>query len=96
MEVQLSKKQFSINFTKANTNFCLKFHYNVGKRYLLVNGKEIIKFQADNKNVNFPTRYFLGSISDGFSIMMSLEKYLCMEMWIMFQLITVPLINLIY
>ena len=76
MEVKHSRKQFSVNFTKANTNFCLKLHYNVGKRYLLVNGKGIFKFKANNKNVNFPTRYFLGSISDGFSILASLEKYL--------------------
>ena len=27
----------------------------------------LLKFKADNKNVNFPTRFFLGSISNGFS-----------------------------
>ena len=32
-----------------------------------VNGKESFKFKADNINVNFPTQYFLGSISNGFS-----------------------------
>ena len=32
-----------------------------------VNGKQIIKFKADNINVNFPTQFCLGSISDGFS-----------------------------
>ena len=31
------------------------------------NGKEIIKFKADNKNFKFPTRFCLGSISDRFS-----------------------------
>ena len=34
---------------------------------MFVNGKQIIKFKADNKNVNFPTRFCLESISDGFS-----------------------------
>ena len=29
--------------------------------------EKIFKFKADNKSVNFPTRFFLGSISDGFS-----------------------------
>ena len=61
------EKKLRINFTKATTKFCLSLHYNVDNSYLFVNGKEIIKFKADNKNVNFPTRFCLGSISDGFS-----------------------------
>ena len=40
---------------------------------MLVNGKERIKFKADNKNVNFPTQFCLGSISDGFSATQSRE-----------------------
>ena len=32
-----------------------------------VNGKEIFKFKADNKNINFPTQFCLGSIYNGFS-----------------------------
>ena len=58
---------FSINFSKANTKFCLSLHHNADKNYLFVNGKEIFKFKADNKNVNFPTQFCLGSISNGFS-----------------------------
>ena len=42
-------KQFSINFTKENTQFCLSLHYNADNSYLFVNGKEIIKFKADKK-----------------------------------------------
>ena len=61
------EKKFSINFTKANTKFCLSLHYNTDNIYLSVNGKEIIKFKSDNKNVNFQTRFCLGSISDKFS-----------------------------
>ena len=34
---------------------------------MFVNGKKIIKFKAKSKNVNLPTRFCLGSISDGFS-----------------------------
>ena len=34
---------------------------------MFVNGKEIFKFKADNKNVHFPTQFFLESISNGFS-----------------------------
>ena len=36
------------------------------------NGKEIFKFKADN-NVNFPTQFCLGSISNGFSATESRE-----------------------
>ena len=32
-----------------------------------VNGKELFKFKANNKNINFPNQFCLGSISNGFS-----------------------------
>ena len=35
--------------------------------------KKILKFKADNKNVYFPTRFCLGSISDGISTTESRE-----------------------
>ena len=35
------EKKFSINFSKANTKFCLSLHYNADNSYLFVNGKEI-------------------------------------------------------
>ena len=41
--------------------------------YLFVNGKEIFKFKAGNKNVNFPTQFCLASISNGFSVTESRE-----------------------
>ena len=50
------KKKISINFIKANIKFCLSLHYNAEYSYLFVNG-----------NVNFPTQFCLGSISNGFS-----------------------------
>ena len=34
-------KKITINFTKANTKFCLCLHYNADNNYLFVNGKEI-------------------------------------------------------
>ena len=34
---------------------------------MFVNGKEVFKFKAGNKNVNFPTQFCLQSISNGFS-----------------------------
>ena len=60
------EKEFSINFTKAKTKFCLSAHYNADSSYLFVNGKEIYKFIADNKNNNFPSRFCLGRISNEF------------------------------
>ena len=38
--------------------------------------EKILKFKADNKNVNFPTQFCLGSISDGFSNNESREVFL--------------------
>ena len=35
---------------------------------MLVNGKEIFKFKADNKNLNFPTQFYLESITNGFTV----------------------------
>ena len=49
------KKCLVLIFTKANTKFCLSLHYNADNSYLFVNGREMFKFKADNKNVNFPT-----------------------------------------
>ena len=40
---------------------------------LIVNGEEIFKFKADNKKVNFPTQFCLGSNSNGFSATKSRE-----------------------
>ena len=70
----LPEKNFSINFTKASTKFCLSLHYNVDNSYLFVNGKEILKFKADNKNDNFRTQFCLGSISNGFGATESREE----------------------
>ena len=46
---------------------------NADDSYLFVNGKEIIKFKAGNKNLNSQARICLGSICDGFSATESRE-----------------------
>ena len=51
----------------------MSLHYNGDNSYLFVNGKEIFKFKASNKNVNFPTQFCLGSISTAFSATESRE-----------------------
>ena len=45
----------------------MSLHYNADNSCLFVNGKDLFKFKADNKNINLLTRFCLGSISDGFS-----------------------------
>ena len=66
-------KRFGINFTKSNIKFCLSLHYIMMIIVMSVNGKEIVKFKANSKNVNFPTQFCLGSISDGFNATESRE-----------------------
>ena len=44
----------------------MSLHYNSDNSYLFVNGKEIYKFKASNKNDNFPSHFCLGNISNKF------------------------------
>ena len=48
---------------------------------MLIIVKEICKFQVDNKNVNFITQFFLGSISNRLSAIMSREVSLNRNMY---------------
>ena len=45
----------------------MSLDYNADNSYMFVNGKEMFKFKADNKNVDLPTPFCLGSISKRFS-----------------------------
>ena len=65
-------KKFSIDFSKANIKVYLSLLSNDDNSYLFVNGKEIFKFNADIKNVNFQNKFYLGMDL----VMLSLEKYL--------------------
>ena len=47
--------------------------HNHDNSYLFVNGKEIVKFKANNKNFNFPTQFCLGTIPNGSSASESRE-----------------------
>ena len=62
---------------------------------MFVNKKEIIKFKAENKNVDFPTQFCLGRISNGFTATESRE-YLQKGMWMIFHSFRNLLINLTY
>ena len=48
-------------------------HYRGRNSCLFVNGKEIFKFKAGNKNVNFPTQFCPGNISDRLGALESRE-----------------------
>ena len=61
------EKKFNISCIKLNTKLCLSLDYNADNSSSFVNGREIFNFKFDNKNVNFPTQFCLGSISNGFS-----------------------------
>ena len=58
------EKKFSINVSKAIANFCLSFYYNGDSSYLFVEGKLVFNFKGNNGNVNFPTLFCAGSISN--------------------------------
>ena len=69
----LDHQKFNINLIKASTKFCISLRYNVDNSDLLVNGKGIFRFKTDNKNINFPTKFCLGSTFNGFSATESRE-----------------------
>ena len=58
---------YSINFTKANTKFCLSFHYNGANSYLFVNGTEVVKFKAKYSEI-IETPLCLENISKDWSV----------------------------
>ena len=62
---------------------------------IIENGKEIYKFKANNGNVNFPSQFCLGSISNEFDSSDLKEVFdLKEEMYLIFHLIIILLINL--
>ena len=67
------RKRLVLILVKQTQKFSWVLHYHADNSYLFVNGKEILKFKADNKNINFPTQFCLRSISNGFSASESRE-----------------------
>ena len=62
-----AEKLYSINFSDNNKKFSLSLHYNGDNSYLLVSGKEIIKFKAKDSDI-VPNILCLGNISKEFSV----------------------------
>ena len=73
MKIPGRRKKIDIDFSKAKTKFCLIFYYNDLNRYLFLNGNEIYKFKASNKNKNFPSQLCVGSTSNKFNYVGSEE-----------------------
>ena len=42
---------YSVNFTVTEKKLCLRLYYNGANSYLLVNGAEIIKFEAKDSEI---------------------------------------------
>ena len=69
------EKKFSINFSKANTKFCLSLPYNASNSYLFVNGKEILRLKPTTEMLTFQVNF----VSEAYLIdlvLLSLEKHL--------------------
>ena len=60
-------KIYLVNFTVTKKKFCLSLHYNGVNSYLFVNGTEIYKFKAKEKQ-SAASPLCLGNISKDWSI----------------------------
>ena len=43
--------QYSINFSRSNTKFCLSLHYNGSNSFLFVNATKIYKFKTKDSEI---------------------------------------------
>ena len=61
-----AEKMYSQNFTQPSTKFVLSLHYNGDNIYLLVNGKQKLKFKAKTESL-VRDKLCIGNISDKWS-----------------------------
>ena len=52
MTTQTAKKKCSINFPESREKFCISLHYKGANSYLFITGVEIIKFKAEDPEIN--------------------------------------------
>ena len=62
-----AEKMHTPNFTVFGKKVCLSLHYNGDDSYLIVNGRQIVKFKVANSEI-VPYPLCLGNISKDFSI----------------------------
>ena len=58
---------YSVNFTDHREKYCWSFHHDGAKRYLFVNGTEIIKLKAKDSEI-VATPLCLGNIAKDWSL----------------------------
>ena len=61
-----AEKVYSRNFTQPSTKFVLSLHYNGDNSYLLVNGKQELKFKAKIETL-VREKLCIGNLSDKWS-----------------------------
>ena len=66
---------YTLNFTVYGKKVCLSLHYNSDDSYLLVSGRQIVKFKAKDSEI-VPYPLCLENISKDFSISNSTGVYL--------------------
>ena len=69
------EKKFGINFSKANTKFCLSLRYNADNNYLFVNGKKSSRLKPTIKMLTFKLSFVLEVLLMDL-LLLNLEKYL--------------------
>ena len=62
----LTRQKPNINFDKEKTKFYCSLHSNDNDNNSYCFVKKIYKFKASHNNINFPTQFCLGNISDKF------------------------------
>ena len=65
-EALVQRKNIVLILLKQTQNFAWVYVIIFIIVNIFVNEKEVFKFKADNRNVNFRTQFCLGSISNGF------------------------------
>ena len=69
------EKKFSINFSKANTKFCLSLHCNADNSYLLLMEEKSLNLKLTMKMLTFQLNFVL-EVYPTDLVLMSLDKYL--------------------
>ena len=89
----LPEKEFSNNFCKAKTKFCLGLHYNDDNSYLIENKSLGLKpiMETSTFQLGFVYKVYLMDF-----MLLSLEEYLLEEIPTIFQSITMLLISMTF
>ena len=89
-----AEKKFSINFSKADTKFFNSLNYNGDDSYLFLTEKKSIGLKSIIKISTFQL-CFAQEAYLKMLVLLSIEKYFFKKMYMIFQSITMLLINLI-